>query len=119
LWSIEPKAQLPVFQTADVNGMAFSSDGKFILTGDSEGVGRLWNTNTGQLLREFKGHTDTINYGVAFSPDGKKVVTSSWDKTVRIWDIETGEELYRFTDYTERVNSVAFSPDGKYILGRV
>jgi WD40 repeat protein len=69
-----------------------------------------------QLLREFKGHTDVIDFGVAFSPDGQKIITSSWDKTVRIWDIGTGQELYRFVGDTYGVNSVAFSPDGKYIL---
>ncbi len=122
LWSVKPKTELPVFQDGgNVAALAFSSDGKFILTGSltggSEGVARLWNANTGQMLREFRGHTGWINpSGVAFSPDGKKVVTGSVDKTVRIWDSRTGQELYQLMGYTDRVNSVAFSPDGKLIL---
>jgi len=120
LWSIKPSAELPSFDNnSGVNAVTFSPDGKFVLTGGTDGIARLWDAATGQKLREFIGHTNTINYGAVFSPDGKYILTGSWDNTVRLWDVQTGEELRQFTGHNKHlnmiVNSVAFSLDGKYI----
>jgi WD40 repeat protein/DNA-binding SARP family transcriptional activator len=117
LWNIEPKAELPALQDdSGVSGLAFSPDGNLILSGNGNGVARIWDARTGQSRHKLSGHTDVINYGVAFSPDGKKVVTGSWDKTVCIWDLATGQQLGQFTGHTAGVNSVTFSPDGRYVL---
>jgi WD40 repeat protein/class 3 adenylate cyclase len=117
LWNIQPAPRLPVFKNAgNVNGLAFSPDSRFALTGDSTGMVRMWNVGTGQEVRDFKGHTDLINYGVAFSPDGKYVLSGSWDRTVRLWDAATGRELRQFSGPAAAVESVAFSPDGTKVL---
>jgi WD40 repeat protein len=86
-----------------------------VLTGSWDGIARLWDTQTGEQLRRFVGHTDTI-WSVAFSHDGKYILTGSNDKTARLWDAQTGQELRRFSGHTATVNTVAFSPDGKRVL---
>ncbi len=117
LWTLHSKPALPVLHHGGfVSAVAFSPDGKLILTGGSDGAARLWDAVTGQNLDEFVGHTDFINFGAAFSPDGKHIVTGSWDATVRVWDTQTGEEIHQFTVDTKAVNSVMYSPDGRYIL---
>ena len=40
----------------------------------------------------------------------------SWDNTLKLWDINTGIEIRTFEGHRNEVNSVAFSPDGKYAL---
>jgi WD40 repeat protein/transcriptional regulator with XRE-family HTH domain len=60
------------------------------------------------------GHDDLRR--VAFSPDGKMAVTCGWDNTARLWDMETGAQVRRFDGHTAAVWSVAFSPDGRYLL---
>jgi WD40 repeat protein len=35
---------------------------------------------------------------------------------VRLWDVATGKEVRRFTGHEGSVNSVAVTPDGKYVV---
>jgi WD40 repeat protein len=91
---------LPQFEYP-VDAVAFSADGSLLATAtaskavldpvyDEYGpvVGRLvvWNAATGELLREFTGHSGRIN-SLAFSNDGKRLASGSLDTTVLVWDI--------------------------------
>ena len=65
--------------------VAFSPDGKQILTGSSDAA-------SGKPLGEPFQHTDAV-LALAFSPDGHRVVTASLDGTARIWDAATGKAI--------------------------
>lgn len=61
-----------------VLAVAFSPDGKTVLTGSDDGSARLWRADTGALLGEPLRH-DSLVRAVAFSPDGRAIVqTSNW-----------------------------------------
>src|SRR5262249_29729574 len=87
LWDVETGKQLRRFQghTGNVCGVAFSPDGKRVLSGGGKPM-RLWDASTGKELWRFEGHTDGI-YDVAFSPDGKRALSGSGDKTMRLWQL--------------------------------
>lgn len=70
-----------------MSSVAFSPDGKRLATGGADRVVRMWDTATGKLLRELKGHRMSIT-AVAFSPDGTSLLSSSLDHTIRVWDVE-------------------------------
>src|SRR5689334_1092805 len=57
-----------------VNAIAFSPDGKTILTGNADNTAKLWDSQTGALLRTLLGHSRQV-VSVAFSPDGKLALT--------------------------------------------
>ncbi|NEP22522.1 caspase family protein, partial [Moorena sp. SIO3I6] len=101
--------------TGWVTNIAFSPDGKQILSGSDDGTVRLWDTETGQLIHTLEGHTDTV-YEIAFSPDGQQILSGSSDNTVRLWDTETGQLIHTLEGHTSLVSDIAFSPDGKQIL---
>ena len=68
-----------------VHCCAFSPDGARVVTASSDGTARIWDAETGAVLRTLEGHDDDV-YCSAFSPDGARVVTASVDETARIWD---------------------------------
>jgi WD40 repeat protein/class 3 adenylate cyclase len=117
IWKFNAKPRLPVFSLGSgIAAAAFSPDGKLVFTGGGEGAAQLWDANTGKKLHDFIGHTDVLNYGASFSPDGKYLVTGSWDASIRLWNVQTGEQIREFTGDIKLVNSVEFSPDGRYVV---
>ena len=92
----------------------FSPDGKYLVASSSDGIARLWDLQTRQVVREFKGHTEQIIVA-RFSPDGQYVLTGSYDKTARLWDVATGREVQRFVGHAASIWGGAFSHDGKYV----
>ncbi len=96
-----------------VNAVAFSRDGRYIVSGSTDYTARVWEASTGQEVARMT-HTARVD-SVAFSPDGKFVVSGSKDKTARVWEATTGKEIARMT-HGARVNAVAFSPDGKFVV---
>ena len=56
--------------------MAFSPDGKRIVTGSGDQTVKVWDADTGQEVLTLKGHTAQVT-SVAFSPDGKRIVSGS------------------------------------------
>jgi len=101
--------------TGAVMSVAFSPDGRRILTGSWDRTAKLWDTENGRELLTLKGHTNTVR-AVAFAPDGRRILTGSFDKTAKLWDAETGRELLTLKGHTEFVNSVAFAPDARSIV---
>ncbi len=96
-----------------VNSVAFSPDGKYVVSGSYDNTARVSEVSTGKEIARMT-HDGEV-YTVAFSPDGKYVVSGSNDNTARVWEAGTGKEIARMLHNAE-VNSVAFSPDGKYVL---
>jgi WD40 repeat protein len=103
-----------VGHTEGVYGVAFSPDGRYALSGGSDGT-RLWEVATGREVRRFSGHDAAVE-GVAFSPDGRQALTVGRERMVNLWDIQTGKELRALKGHTDSIKRVAFSPDGRRAL---
>ncbi len=101
--------------TGAVCSVAFSPDGKILASGGDDGLVKLWDVATGNLLRVLLRHTKSV-YSVAFSPDGKMLASGSLDNTITVWEVDTGKELHTFSGHRGPVRSVVFSPDGEFII---
>ncbi len=71
---------------------------------------QIWDSKTGSLLTELKGHTQ-LAVSVEWSPDGKKLVSGGYDNTARVWDAGSGKMLAEYQS-NQLVNSAAWSPFG-------
>jgi len=92
----EGKAGLRAFSTVDgaahwgydgfeanwVRGLAISPDGAILATGDENGMLRLWDGATGELL--YEGWTGLPVQSLAFSPDGSMLAVGLWDATIGV-----------------------------------
>ncbi|HEV3262566.1 MAG TPA: sigma-70 family RNA polymerase sigma factor [Gemmataceae bacterium] len=113
LWEVATrKERVPITVPDGPGHVAFSPDGKALVTGGNDRTVRLWELASGKPRWAGKGHKEPI-FSVAFSPDGKTVLSGGWDRTVRLWDAMTGRELRCFRGHAESVRGVAFAPDGK------
>jgi WD40 repeat protein len=91
--------------------VAWSPDGRRLASGDSDGVARVWDTQTGACLARYDCHQKQI-HAVSWSPDSRVLATASSDRTVRLWTAETGAELARLHGHGSFVWSAAFAPGG-------
>jgi WD40 repeat protein len=101
--------------TKEVFGVAYSPDGRQVLSCGADKTIRLWDVATGNELRRMTGHTNSV-YRVKFSPDGRRALSCSADKTVRLWDLEIGRELRCLRGHRDLIWMVGFSPDGRYAV---
>lgn len=78
--------------------LTFSPDGKLAVVGLSGGTIAIFDTASGEKLREWTA-ADGAVYSAMFLPNGYQIVAGSQDGTARVWDIRTGTELRRFTGF--------------------
>jgi WD domain, G-beta repeat/Patatin-like phospholipase len=112
LWYSSTGATLK--HSGPVRSVAFSPDGKLIVSGSYDRSVIVWEVATGILRQTLKGHLDSVR-SVAFSPDSKLIASGSDNDRVIIWDVATGTLRQMFEGHSRFIRSVAFSPDSKLI----
>ena len=102
-------------QNGPINSIAFSADGRFIVTAGKDSTSRIWDVNTRHLNVELRGHVSEVN-SAAFSPDGNFIVTTGSDKRAIVWEAQTGRKIAELRGCDCRLYKATFSPDGKFVL---
>lgn len=72
--------------TDRVVGVIFSPNGRLAVTSSRDGTARVWDTQSGRLLRTFDHPAPLALFGIASSPDGRTIATLDEDGVIRLWD---------------------------------
>jgi WD40 repeat protein len=105
---------LKLRHTEDVTAVAFSADGKSVVSVGKNLETRFWETTTGKELL-FSTREESPCRCVTLSGDGRwmvAVIGESW--TLR--DLATGKTLHTLTEHKNRLEDAVFSADGKWLV---
>ncbi|KIK37061.1 hypothetical protein CY34DRAFT_477756, partial [Suillus luteus UH-Slu-Lm8-n1] len=117
VWDLETGTQVgEEWEEKDVHvwSMVLSPHSKKVASGNRDGTVKLWNVDTGKVIKTWTGHTKWVN-SVCWSPDGGQVVSGSNDGTFRVWDIESGKTILGPIKAGDDVGAVCYSPDANMI----
>jgi WD40 repeat protein/tRNA A-37 threonylcarbamoyl transferase component Bud32 len=102
-------------EQATINSIAFSMDGKRIVSVNEDNAIWIWDANDSDESTILNGHEGNI-LGVAINRDGSRIVSAGSDNTVVLWDSVSGSELTRLNGLENGISSVALSPEGSRLL---
>ncbi len=109
----------------DVRAIAFSPDGKALVTGSEDKTLRLWDAQSGQLKHTLPNPGGEVT-AVAFSPDGGTLAAAlNYDSTLKSYSViivdmqaaKFGEIKQKLTYSSNVISFMAFSPDGRTLFG--
>ncbi|CAE7232512.1 unnamed protein product [Rhizoctonia solani] len=124
IWSVDLNqfqlAESPVVITGDfdsVTCIVFSSNGSRLISGSVDKSLRVWDIQASRIESPWAiaRHSDGIT-SIAYSPCAGLIASSALDGEIRLWDAETLIPFSRPFGHLNAVNSIVFSPDGRYMI---
>lgn len=99
-------------QDTDINAVAFSPDGDSFASLSKENL-KIWEKNTDIAIRTLS--SEVSGRGLAYSPDGKFLASNVKGNKINIWEVSSGKEINTYEDNTSFINTISYSPNGKYL----
>ncbi len=117
-WSLFPHGVIDIKWSPDGKTLAIGG-GEWMVDvkhgNQPEKLLQLLNASTGEVLRNFTGHSDAV-FSIAFSKNGSRLISGSWDKSIRLWDVSSGLELHSFTNHSDKITSITFFKEETIII---
>ena len=100
----------------EVNSIAFSPDGRSLVSGSDDHSVCVWNIRDGSSKK--LPVTDKAGYffSVVFSPDGRYIAAGDFNESLWIWDSRTRKLVANWKGHRGSVWCVEFTPDGKGLM---
>jgi WD40 repeat protein len=136
-WDVESRTRLRDVPAHSkwIRRVVATPDGRTMASVGDDMVCRLWDTASGRLMRELRGHAEltpthfpSMLFALAVSSDGRLLATGDKVGHIAVWDIDSGQllatleapELYTWDEVQRKhsiggIRSLAFSPDGNLL----
>jgi WD40 repeat protein len=99
-----------------VLGIALSPDGSLLATSQgSKAI--IWNVNTSQVFAELD-FSDYLATRLDFSPSGCLLAAGNSGGQITLVDVKSGQVLAQWWGHAGRVETLAFSEDGRLLLSK-
>ena len=105
--------KLPNLENKAIEAISFSPNGNLLASGRNDGTLRIWEVDSGRLLRTMKGHVKSID-DVAFSPDSRLLAASA-SNIVKLWQVSDGAQIHTLTGHSDFIRQLVFTPDGQFL----
>ncbi len=134
LWNTETGDELVIPLNDDLKSgfhhnlaLAFSSDGRWLVTGTADRHIRMWDVATGEALAVFAEPREQKNLGqisaLAFSPD-RALLAAGTPSQLHLWDVRIGHKIFSVSTVHQRGRTVShdspkplvFSPDSAILV---
>src|SRR5262249_37589246 len=99
-----------------VTSAAFAPNGRYAVSGGTDGTTRLWELQSGKDFQLFEARWDYPVTSGSFSPDGKSILAAGGGGRIRTWSVKTGEPLVKFKGATGTIEDAVFSAEGLQIV---
>jgi len=86
IWNAVQGSSVMTLTGYSFHAVSFSPDGKYVLTGNGNGLATIWNVSSGKLAFKIKHGSGQDVRAVDFSPNGNSLVTASDDGMIKVWD---------------------------------
>ncbi|WP_017313927.1 WD40 repeat domain-containing protein [Mastigocladopsis repens] len=127
LWDLKTGKELDTLwgHAIDVNSLAFTPDGQFLVAGCSQGEIKIWDWQNRSPLRTINPAGNLLGsivslfnpngmlWSVAISPDAQIIASGGSNRAIALWNFHTGEVIRTLTQHLSDVHCVAFSPNGQ------
>ncbi|MBL9139133.1 MAG: protein kinase [Verrucomicrobiales bacterium] len=112
----EVSLQKELTDAGSILGLAFSPDGRRLAAGNTAGDLNVWDTESGQRLRQ--AHVPRGNFlrAITYSPDGTLLATGGEDPFLRVWDAETLEPRWQCRAHMSEIWQILWTPDQSAII---
>ena len=118
LWDLNHSKKPRTFtgHTGHIWGLAFSSDGKRLVSGSSDKTVRLWNVERGEEIATLPLAEPITTVALAFSPCGSLIAGGMYGQ-LHVWCAEKLTLLHTISqpEDSQRPFALTFSPCGQYL----
>lgn len=102
-----------------VTSVDFNRDGSLIVSGSHDGSCKIWDTNSGALLKTLIDDKVPAVSFAKFSPNGKFILVATLNDTLKLWNYAAGRSLKMYSGHVNRVyclTSTFSVTNGRYIV---
>lgn len=85
---------------SEIYDLAWSPDGVFFITGSMDNIARIYNAQSGQMVRQIAEHNHYVQ-GVAWDPLNEYVATQSSDRSCHIYSLKTKDGQFTLNQHNK------------------